>query len=420
MKLIFLGALLFLTPADAYKFLCNGITAEGVTESDSCGVCSDSTGPRWPNASVAINVNTSVLPAGISGTDWKNLATDCFNTWARTPGVQLTTSYLGEGVRSFGTDSKNHDIFWVTSSSEWADQVGAAPNGILGVTLPPYVCPSKTVGYRTIGDADMILNAVPSAGFPWALSCPGLSDTCQSVRATLQHESGHFLGLGHPCVDCQAMMSATVAFLIEYPLFDDQAGLRALYSGSGAGSFATSCSSTAPCQSGLSCHTQSLAQYCSHSCTLSADCENHMTCNNGMCEFPGGAALGAVSLYGDCTGNLSCDTGLICVHVSDTAGYCFNSCTGTGNGDGICQASETCHQLHNSKKVAIKSWACMRLVDQNASCGVLAGVPIACKTSCVNHLSRYASHLSTSTTIASYLSLIPGRGMMCCRRDDSH
>src|SRR3989338_6056021 len=102
------------------------------------------------------------------------------------------------------------------------DEVGAAPNGILGVTLPSYYCPNSSFSYRLIGDADMILNAVPSAGFSWASGCAQLSESCQSIRGTMSHEMGHFLGLGHPFALGQALMSAQAGFLIEYPLFDDQ------------------------------------------------------------------------------------------------------------------------------------------------------------------------------------------------------
>ncbi|MEI6805992.1 MAG: hypothetical protein WCK49_05735 [Myxococcaceae bacterium] len=365
MKLVFLGALLFLTPAYSYKFLCNGITAEGVTESDQCTESCISASSHWPvNAPVLYNVDISVLPTGISASDWLKVVDSSFSNWANTPGAKLTISNGGYGVRSFGDTPNSHDIFWVTSEDEWMTKVGAAPNGILGVTLPPYACPTSTVNYRQIDDADMILNAVPSAGFIWEAGCPQLSDSCQSAKGTVAHESGHFLGLGHPCAACQELMSAQAEFLIEYPLFDDQQGLAALYpDSSAAGSFGTVCSSAQPCLSNLTCHSQAEAQYCSKACAIPSDCGNNMVCNSGFCEFPAGVALGAAGLGAPCTQN--CDKGFICVAVDNSSSYCFAECTISQT----CQTSETCHQLKNSKNVLISSYACMVMAAEGEACG---------------------------------------------------
>lgn len=402
MKGVFFLALLFLAPAYSYRFLCNGITAEGQQETDSCTQPCLSAPTHWPynvNNTVTYNVGTSVLPSGVSASSWLSVVQSCFTIWNQTPGALLMATYGSSGPRSFGTDSNNHDIYFVASEEEWSSKVGAAPNGVLGVTLPPYACPTSTVPYRRIDDADMILNAVPKAGFVWAPGCPQLSDDCQSARATVAHESGHFLGLGHPCASCQELMSAQAEFLIEYPLFDDQQGLAALYpaGGSTVGAFGTDCSS-ASCKSDLTCHAQGTSKYCSHGCTLSpeaAPCENHMVCNttNGYCEFPSGTQLGAVSLYEDCTRN-PCDIGLTCVGISDTAAYCFNDCTASQT----CASSETCHQLSNSRHVKINSYACMQLVGQGQSCGIINGVPIVCQSgqglTCLSDTSKCVSSSS--------------------------
>jgi hypothetical protein len=377
MKNLILLAFLALTPAYGYKFLCNGITAEGYQESDNCTQSCTSAPTRWPNNMVRYNLDISVLPPGMSASSWTSLGQSCFDVWSKTPGAQLTTTYGGSGARSFGIDSNNHDVFWVTDENEWMENVGAAPDGILGVTLPPYMCPTTAVSYRRIDDADLIMNAVPSTGFNWEPGCANMSTDCQSARATLAHESGHFLGLGHPCASCQQLMSATAEYLVEYPLFDDQQGLAALYpaGSSSAGAFGTACSSSSPCQSGLVCHTQDSSQYCSSTCTTSSDCDNYMTCNstNHLCEFPAGTQLGAVGLYGSCTANL-CDTGLNCVWVSDTAAYCFSDCTNSRT----CASNETCHQLSNSRGVKINSYACLQMVGQNQSCGIINSVPTVC------------------------------------------
>ena len=356
MKLI-LVAFLFLIPAHAYKFLCNGITAEGEVESDSCPQkCTNETATRWLNKTIRYNIHTSILAEGVSASDWKSVVIESFDAWAQTPGGGLMATYVGEGVRSFGTDSQNQDIFFVTSETEWMDRVGAAADGILGVTLPPYYCPNSQVSYRVIDDADMILNGVPSSGFKWAKTCSKLSDNCQSMFATVAHESGHALGLGHPCTDCALLMSAQAAYLIEHPLFDDQEGLRALYPGTSSGLLGAAC----PCAAGLTCHTQGTNEYCSTTPCTNTCSNSSMVCTNNFCEFPNAAS----ALHEECS-QKPCDSGLACVGVDESSSYCFTDCTDSQT----CQdALETCHQLKSNGQ-KINTYACMKMVKQGESCG---------------------------------------------------
>ena len=39
-------------PAPAFKFLCNGIEADGKEVSDNCGVCTNDSAPRWTPVSI--------------------------------------------------------------------------------------------------------------------------------------------------------------------------------------------------------------------------------------------------------------------------------------------------------------------------------------------------------------------------------
>ncbi|MEI6790336.1 MAG: hypothetical protein WCK42_04045 [Myxococcaceae bacterium] len=371
MKILLLG-LLFLTPAYSYKFLCNGITAEGETESDTCGACTDATGPRWLNQKVSYNISTKQIPTGISVSDWVSLVKSSFASWTEVPGVLLTMTYGSEGARSFGEDEKSQDVSWVNGEAEWMDKVGAAPNGILGVTLPSYKCPQEAAAnYRVIDDADMILNNVPSAGFTWSQSCSMLTEKCQSIRGTMTHEMGHFLGLGHPFASGQAIMSAQASFLIDYPLFDDQQGLVALYPAASAPvAMGGKCIVDGDCLSGLTCHAQDQIKYCSSNI---GTCSNHMVLvNNGFCEYPSGALLGAVKLHEDCSQSV-CDTDLICVGVAASTEYCFAECTPNKTS---CGPLETCHQLHDSKHQPINSYACMQEVKEGEKCGNI----ITCQT----------------------------------------
>lgn len=81
-------------------------------------------------------------------------------------------------------------------------------------------------------------------------------------------------------------------------------------------------------------------------------------------------------LYGDCMQS-PCNTGLICVGIDDQTAYCFKECS--GDESGVCQRSETCHQLHNSQHAAINIYACMQLVTESEPCGAINGGWAFCK-----------------------------------------
>ncbi|MES2503796.1 MAG: matrixin family metalloprotease [Myxococcota bacterium] len=369
--------------ANGYAFLCNGVDAEGQSEQDTCGVCDDTTATKWRNSYLQYWVSTTELPASLNASSWISLVNSCFASWNTVSGVHLTTNYSSDVVspRSFGDDSEHHDVFWVNNDDEWMEYVGAAPDGILGVTLPPYACQTSSAKFRVIQDADLILNGTPTAGFKWQPECSRLSNSCQSIRSTLTHELGHFLGLGHPCVDSSsAIMCATAAYLVQYPLFDDQQGIRALYADGSSGAYATRCSSNTDCSASLQCHTQNGSKYCSHACTEDADCDNHLMCTSGFCEFPAGSALGAADLHEECSES-PCDQGLICVGVnvaSEPAYYCFEDCS---ESSACSKDRDTCRTLKNSKEEAIASKACIQVATAtDERCGVIDNVPVVCPT----------------------------------------
>ncbi|MBL4818761.1 MAG: matrixin family metalloprotease [Deltaproteobacteria bacterium] len=362
MKVIMVLLILMAIPSEAYRFLCNSINADGVAETDSCGICDDTTATRWDNQSVSYAVGTSQLPSGITVEDWVSLVNNSFASWAGAAGVNLITNNTGEAARSFGTDSVNHDIFWVDNSAEWLELVGVAPNGVLGVTLPPYLCPSGSTEFREIVDADLIMNGTPEGDFAWKLDCNSLLPNCQSMKATVTHELGHFLGLGHDCVGCSDLMAAVASFLVTDPQQDDLVGIRALYPNSSEGAFTAACSTNSVCDSNI-CHSNG---YCTLSCTQDADCGTTLRCSSStsQCEF---AATATVGLKGECSSQLSCEEGLQCIGITSSgSSHCFNACT---QGSGTCSGNETCRQLKNNAGEKIDSFACIEIKQFGETCG---------------------------------------------------
>ncbi len=362
MTMILMGS----TQALSYAFLCNGVDANGSRDSDSCTQSCISAPTKWSNNATSYNIDTSVLFPGISASEWtSNIVIQSFSDWSSVPDVNLSLASSVSSVRSFGTNTASHDVFWVTSSTEWADKVGEpADTGILAVTLPIYNCPTSGKNFREIFDADMIVNGVASADYPWKPTCSSLSFSCQSVLATVAHESGHFLGLGHPDTESPNLMSAIAAYLVQYPQLDDMQGIRTLYPDGSAGAYTTICSDTQSCASGLSCHTQGSVRYCSKTCQTASDCQNHLLCSGGFCEFPNAQQLGGVGLHQDCSAN-PCESGLLCVAVSSGKEYCFTDCT---NNSSACLSPETCRQLRSSSGNTIAAKACIAIKQEGQSC----------------------------------------------------
>ena len=61
---------LFSVEADAYKFLCNGMDANGSVHGDGCGACNDSNAARWSPAIVTVSYDSQTVPSGVSTTEW--------------------------------------------------------------------------------------------------------------------------------------------------------------------------------------------------------------------------------------------------------------------------------------------------------------------------------------------------------------
>lgn len=349
--------------AHAYKFICNGIDAEGTIESDHCGVCTDESGPRWMPATVNIKVDANTLPKNLSKTDWLNVATSSMESWNKVAGANIKIQHVGDtNRRSFGSDSSSHELFWVTDKAEWRRKVGGGENGALGVTVSPYNCPNSARKGREIYDADLIMNGI--GAFKWSPSCKNWGD-CDSIRSTLTHELGHFIGLGHPCASCSwSIMSAQASFNVEYPVFDDQQALRALYPGSPSGEMGVRCDADRDCGSGLACVTQADARYCSKACSESSQCPAGYACDaslgDSVCRFAIGRLAGAVGLGESCK-TQPCEDGLYCAGEDNEHVFCFDMCSPTDK----CKSNETCILFEGGGKDGV----CLTLAKIGDKCG---------------------------------------------------
>ncbi len=363
---------LFPHPSEAYRFTCNGVDADGNWENDECGVCNDQSGPRWGTPSnVPVQIDPNIRPPTLSQADWMNVAKASMNSWNTVSGASLRLNYIGDAsTREFGSNDANHEIFWVTDANEWKRKVGGGGNGVLGVTVAPYNCPTSSKPSREIYDADLILNG--TGQFKWAPTCAEWGD-CVSIQSTLTHELGHFVGLGHPCPSCDwSIMSAQAGFNVQYPEFDDMQGLRVLYPAStSSAQMGMACNVSGECQSGLACvaqtSTQGVSHFCAQACT--GGCSAGYVCDrsDGYCKFPIGT-LGGAAGKGDNCAERPCGDDLLCVGTGGSAYSCFASCAN----DSACGTGESCAPLQDG------GGACMHLAKLSEKCDDV--------TPCASHL----------------------------------
>ena len=323
----------------AYRFICNGILANGLERSDSCGPCDEEHAPRWSNPNIRVLISDTIRPKNISSDAWWRIVKASFAAWENIPGSNLRFMLeKGDGDRQFGADEKIQEVFWITDAEEWRELVGTGEFGVLGATLPRYSC--KQVGQRETGsgesqilyereifDSDLVLNGTGMIN--WRENCE--DEDCVAVQTTLAHEIGHKFGLDHPCLLCStSIMSARAGFNLSYPVFDDMEGLRALYpSPENAGAFGARCQENAECSEGSFCINDKGSKYCSNICEGDNDCRKGSFCEQRQdaktCVFAAGETSGGKK-EGD-----SCDFGpcaepLLCAGASKDSYYCFKPC----------------------------------------------------------------------------------------------
>lgn len=359
---IMFGVGLSVQPVFAHRFLCNSLDSEGGVYQDNCGVCDDETAARWKESQVQVHVDLEVRPNGLGREEWLSIVQKGLHAWNEVPGAQLQLVYAGESnSRSFGESSHTHDIFWIDNAEEWRRKVGGGERGALGVTIAPYNCPSKKGGMREIFDADLVMNAVTA--FAWSEMCaPG--EKCISIAGTLIHELGHFIGLGHPCVNCSwSLMSAQAAFNTPGPLPDDMNGLRSLYPTRSNGFVGATCATDKDCQAPSFCEEQDGQRYCSQRCQPSAQqCPHEMVCDadfgrEGVCHFVMGRLAGAAQKGQTCF-DVPCEEGLLCVGDHEDRAFCRQECINSFS----CETQESCVPLEYGGGV------CVRLSQVGETC----------------------------------------------------
>lgn len=335
--------------AHGYRFVCNGLLANGEERNDDCGICDDEHAARWRDPTLSVVVGSKTLPKGISAEDWKSAISSSFAAWNDIGGSQLKFVEASEDVvREFGTNDSVHEIFWITDRKEWRKLVGSGEFGTLGATLPRYACGGDLGSKREIFDADLVLNGLGHIN--WQMKCVG--DDCISVQTTLVHELGHFFGLDHPCQMCStSIMSARAGFDLTYPVFDDIAGLRALYPDGSEGNFGAACRANGECNE-RHCVNDGLNRYCTNACNGDGECKNGSMCTevetNRVCTFVDAeAAMGKDA--GESCVKRPCTEPMVCAGASEENFFCYMPC----DNDDACKSDEKCVKIDNEASICV-------------------------------------------------------------------
>lgn len=335
--------------AHGFRFVCNGLLANGEERSDECGICDEERAARWRNPEIPVVVGYETLPKTISSSDWESAVKKSFAAWNDIDGSSLKfVEKSGSLVRAFGANDSIHELFWITDIHEWRKLVGAGEFGTLGATLPRYACGGDLGDKREIFDADLVLNGLGHIN--WQLECD--NEDCISIQTTLVHELGHFFGLDHPCQLCStSIMSARAGYDLTYPVLDDIAGVRALYPDGSSGNFGDSCTSNLDCGERV-CVNDKVNRYCSNDCEKNTECPNGTACteieSEQVCAFVDpGSSLGKNA--GDSCSKRPCREPMICAGASEESFYCYEPCFA----DADCKEGDMCIRLDAKDAICV-------------------------------------------------------------------
>jgi|GEM_PF-638608 len=348
-----------LNDTNCYRFLCNGITAEGQIQGfcyQNTNQCTDATASRWDQPTISIRVDPDVVPQGLSTQQWASVVDDAFAAWTDVPGSNLNLQNIGDTLyRSFGANNTSHEVFWITNTNEYQSKVGGGVNNALGVTLSPRTCGNGVNSHGYIYDADLVMNG--AGGFTWVdqnSNCPGIG--CSSATSVLIHELGHFVGVDHPCVDCGWSIMAARSSLVdlETPAPVDRSAISALYPGV-TGGMGYGCDNNNDCDAAPLCATVGALSYCTQTC---GNCPDGFACQNiagegNICVFSEGSLAPPVG-RGETCNPTPCEEGLECLQFQEntTEGECVAFCTPNAASNPECVAAyEDCFSITQDDSV---------------------------------------------------------------------
>lgn len=341
--------------AQEFRFLCNGIDANGNSASDGCGPCSVNTAARWEVGTVPLHYDRTTLPTGASGVSssrWANEIAAARASWNAVMGLALSDAG-NASFRQFGDDNGQNEIFWITSLNEWNNKVGGGVNDALGVTITQnercFNGTGSDEGSRAIFDADIVMNGV---GFDWSFN---------SSLSTLTHEMGHAIGLGHPCINCGELMSATSQggdLDPDGPQSGDIIGVQQLYPAPGL--LGSACAGDFDCDSGL-CASAGGSSFCSQTC--SGACPSGMICTTvagegQICVF----SSTEIALPGERCGPPGCADACdlsavgpgcnLCVPLQNNTSECFAGCNAQTQAGCNAANGESCVTIFSNDNVS--------------------------------------------------------------------
>ena len=347
---------------------------------------------RWANGNVSYEIN-SALPPGLTQPEVDEVAKRALASWSSQPCGQITFALSQHSSVAAAPGDGVNTIQFVTQG--WRTR-GYDPSAA-GITDVQYL---KEDSGWTIVEADIYINADNFSWIPSGVPVDGSRD----LDSVLTHESGHVLGLLHPCEvggaygapDCASNPSYAATTM--YPIYnphqamlskDDIAGLCFLYPGS-------SCALTG-CPAGNACTAGGCLPACGNAiCQANERCTPDGCWPTDKCWGPecvepacerdtdcggGGHCIGQRCVGGGAEGD-PCTTGADCGRgVCGPAGFCDSSC---GNcPGGTCSADGGHGSQCSSGKLPIGSACsspdeciggqCLAGADQTPVCTRLCG-----------------------------------------------
>lgn len=278
------------------------------------------TRPVWSGpVSYALHQAGSADLGGFAGTEPE--VRRGMDDWTRVSCTSLTTNYRGMTSTVAGRSDNQSVIGWVESG--WRHGSSA-----IGVTGPRW-------GGSRIIEADMEMNGV---NFTWTTGSGSYSRV--NTYSIVLHEGGHYYGLGHSNVRGSSMWPSYGGGIVSLGP-DDEAGICALYPGSGATDCTvTGCPTGEECVSGSCRPVEGDGSMCSP-CRGPGDCSGSALCVG----YPDGGGYCATPCRSDadCGGDRCLNTsgGPLCIRFDGGTPSCAGGTSGCTN-DSQCAPTEIC------------------------------------------------------------------------------